>query len=327
MSVQHPAVTETALLAPAFLDTLSEHDRALPPNLLYIFQEHPDVDYSTALSILANDFTEPFEGEIALNDETYYAFISSMSRLSELLPNRYHDFDSHVTVSAGLLIDVLENLRESMPIRQIVLHLVAIFAHDLAHIGKPYRQKLAGQEGALGTNMSNEEFSVLVFMALAVEAGIFTREDLEQIIPLILATTFFQTRGSLPAEAPDEWARNYEDQRDDSGKIMAFIDVAYYLLGDVEWIEGGLRLFDEYDALPENVDKLLEGSHGFLNGYVRARLSDIEHLLTPEYYAYLVGYLEHVLARIAAAQLSGDEPNSDRTHYAEELARLHAKRG
>lgn len=291
MAPDSPSHEEDSItVSTAFLESLTPADSALPLRLLRLLENSPDVTYANARAQLLDGYEEP--GEEVLDPASCQPFVVEIYRMLAILNHQYHNLTSHILVACNILADhIVHGLKEPLSERDIIRKLTAIWCHDVGHVGNTYRQMMPH---AIANNMSNEEFSVLVVLAAARDIRIFTLEDLDRIGSDILASTFFQRPANVEDKDPS-LARSYEDDRDDNGKIIAFVDVAYYLNGTDAWLQGGLDIAAENGMSFADIDKFLDFGYGFLHGYVRARLVEIEHLLRPESYADLLGKLETVL--------------------------------
>jgi len=301
MAPDSQAEEDSITVSTAFLERLTPADRALPQRLLHLLENSPDVTYADARVRLLDGYEEP--GEEALDATSCQNFLVEIHKMLKTLEHRYHNLSSHIMVASGIFLDynIVHGLKEPLSERDIIRKLTAIWCHDVGHVGNTYRQITPG---AIANNMSNEEFSVLVVLAAAYDMGIFTLEDLDRIGNDILASTFFQRPVNVADKCP-ALARSYEDDRDDSGKIIAFVDVAYYLNGTDAWLQGGLDIAAENGMSFADIYKFLDFGYGFLHGYVRVRLAEIEHLLKPESYAEILLKLEAVLADLTELSPSG----------------------
>jgi len=301
MAPDSPSQEEDSItVSTAFLERLTPADRALPLRLLRLLENSPDVTYADARTQLLAGYEEP--PEEALDSASCQSFMSEIHKMLATLEHQYHNLTAHILIASSILVKhIVHGLKEPLSERDIIRKLTAIWCHDVGHVGNTYRQMMPH---AIANNMSNEEFSVLVVLAAARDIRIFTLEDLDRIGSDILASTFFQRPVNVADKGP-ALARSYEDDRDDSGKIIAFVDVAYYLNGTDAWIQGGLDIAAENGMNFENIDKFLDFGYGFLHGYVRARLAEIEHLLKPESYHAMLAKLDAVLADLTDLRPEG----------------------
>lgn len=114
---------------------------------------------------------------------------------------------------------------------------LAVWSHDLAHSGSPYRQL---QHNAHAPSLSNEEYTCLyVDNLLLTDLGTVERLALQG---LILATSFGQKHTQAPTKALTRRYRPYSQAE----HILSLIDIgAAPFEGFNQWVEDAIRLGHE----------------------------------------------------------------------------------